>query len=88
MPVLLRVRNKCLLLRGYQLNSGLCESLNKSFEIYPELLDSINLTNNGITDGDLAKVLNGLTKLKTIKSIIVKNNVFLTESCNEMEEIL
>ena len=70
------------------MNSGLCESLNKSFEIYPELLDSINLTNNGITDGDLAKVLNGLTKLKTIKSIIVKNNVFLTESCNEMEEIL
>ena len=81
LPVLFKVRDKKLILEGYRLNAGLCESLSKSFEIYPELLDSITLDDNGISDVDLAKVLEGLTKLDDLKRIIIRNNIFLEASC-------
>ena len=61
LPILFKVRNKCLILQGYRLNTGLCYSLEHALTIYPELLTSINLTDNGMTDGDLAKIINGLT---------------------------
>ena len=88
LPVLFKVRDKKLILEGYRLNSGLCESLCTSFEIYPELLDSITLDNNGISDVDLAKVLEGLTKLDYLKRIIIRNNIFLEASCEVLRGIL
>lgn len=35
----------------------------------------INLTENSISDGDLATVLSGLTKLDLLKSIVIKGNI-------------
>ena len=67
LPILFKVRNKRLVLKGYGLNEGLCESLRASLQIYPELLTSINLTNNGMQDGDLAAVLKGLQQLTQLR---------------------
>ena len=56
--------------------------------IYPELLTSINLTDNGINDHDLSKVIRGLTKLISLKKIVIKNNFFNSKSCEALSEIL
>lgn len=81
LPILFKIRNKFLILQSYRLNMGLCESLQSALTIYPELLIGINLTDNGMQDSDLAKVINGLTKLHTLKKIVIKNNIFNSESC-------
>ena len=70
------------------MNSGLCESLQHALTIYPELLTSINLTDNGINDNDLAKVFKGLAKLISLKKIVIKKNIFNAESCEELTKIL
>ena len=56
--------------------------------IYPELLTSINLTDNGINDTDLAKVFKGLSKLISLKKIVIKHNIFNAESCEALKELL
>ena len=88
LPILFKVRDKRLVLKGYGLNQGLCESLSHSLQIFPELLDGIYFTNNGISDANLATVLKGLTKLKSLKSIVIKDNIFLGESNEVLYEIL
>ena len=88
LPILFKVRNQRLVLKGYGLNEGLCESLFQSFRIYPELLTAINLTNNGMLDSDLAKVFRGLKELTQLRSIIVKDNHFHEESCAVLGVIL
>ena len=72
LPILFKVRNKFLLLQGYRLNTGLCDSLERALTIYPELLTGINLTDNGITDSDMAKIILGLTKLNSLKRLVIK----------------
>ena len=88
LPILFKVRNKYLLLQGYRLNSELCQSLEAAFAIYPEILTGINLTNNGISDGDLARTLSGLTKLDQIKQIVIKENIVMDQSCAVLAQIL
>lgn len=88
LPILFKVRDRFLTLQGYQLNTGLCASLQAALAIYPEILVGVNLTENGISDGDLAKVLAGLTKLKEFKQFIVKDNQVLSESCIMLAQVL
>ena len=88
LPILFKVRDKMLTLKGYLLNDGLCRSLCQSLEIYPELLTGINLTDNGISDTDVATVLTGLNKLDKLLSITIKDNSFLGESAKALSSIL
>ena len=67
LPILFKVRNQKLVLKGYRLNEGLCRSLRHAFEIYPQILNSIKLQDNGISDQDLSYVLKGLNNLDSIK---------------------
>lgn len=88
LPILFKVRNKRLVLKGYGLNEGLCKSFATSLAIYPELLDGINFQNNGMSDSDLAITFGGLTKLNELKVIVISNNIFMAKSCSALTEIL
>ena len=88
LPILFKVRDKMLTLKGYLLNKGLCLSLCQSLQIYPELLTGINLTDNGISDTDVATVLTGLSKLEKLQSITIRDNCFLGESAKALIPIL
>lgn len=80
LPLLFKVRDKRLVLKGYRLNQGLCLSLKHALEIYPTLLTSIKLSDNGISDFDLSKVMNGIGCLESIKEIHIESNIFLNDS--------
>lgn len=88
LPILFKVRNKRLALKGYRLNEGLCESLKHAFAIYPELLTGITLHDNGIADQDLGKIFQGLGSLEIVKEISVANNIFQFEAFEHLRPIL
>ena len=76
LPVLFKVRDKGLTLKGYALNMGNCKSIKESITHYPDIMDSVNLTNNSVKDEELAVFLKGLLHLKELKKIIIKDNEF------------
>lgn len=43
LPILFKVRSHKLVLKGYRLNDGLCQSLKHAFRLYPQLLTGIKL---------------------------------------------
>ena len=57
LPILFKIRNQQLILKGYRLNDGLCESLKKALQTNKELLTLIKLSDNGIADEDMYTVM-------------------------------
>lgn len=81
LPILFKIRNRRLVLKGYRLNDGLCQSLKHACKVDPDLLTSIKLQDNGISDYDMSQVMAGLGCLENLKQIWIESNIFLGESC-------
>jgi len=74
LPILFKIQRQRLILEEYTLNSGLCSSLASSFAVVPNCINQISLTQNGLKDAQLAVLIEGLQKLETMKSIVIKHN--------------
>lgn len=72
LPILHRIKNKSLDLHGYMLNPGLCKAMNMGLQYLGSIINKINFDNNGIHDLQFKDILDGLNKLKDLKSIIYK----------------
>ena len=51
LPILFKIVNRKLQLYEYVLNSGHCESLCTAFKTWPECINQLSLTQNGLKDG-------------------------------------
>ena len=60
LPLLSKVRNKCLNLTGYTLNSNLAQAFMGSLKKGETVIIRLVLQNNSIHDSDFASILNGL----------------------------
>ena len=50
MNLLLKINAKSLNLKGYKLNMDMCKALRGAMRLFPELIDSMILENNGLKD--------------------------------------
>ena len=50
LPIFFRVKDKWLDLRGYVLNDGVCKAFSEAVQLYPEVLDSVILEDNQLSD--------------------------------------
>jgi len=48
--ILQKISEKSLNLKGYKLNIDICKAIREAMRLFPELVDSITLENNGIKD--------------------------------------
>ena len=69
LPLLLRIKDKKLIMEGYQLNNGLCNALSLAFSHFKDIATDFHLTSNGMIDEDLAVLLNGASHLTHVNSI-------------------
>ena len=63
LPLLLKIKDKKLILENYQLNYGLCTAIAMAFESFEDIATEFILSGNKMTDEDFAMVLRGMTKL-------------------------
>ena len=59
LPILQKIVDRKLVLTEYTMNTGLCESLAAAFQVFPQCVRELSLTQNGLKDPQLAIVLNG-----------------------------
>ena len=63
LPVLQKIHNKTLILRNYILSSGACQALKKGLMSDKYQLNQIYIDNCGLSDENLAEILEGVSKL-------------------------
>jgi hypothetical protein len=68
------------MLDDYTLGPGVVESLAKVMERDPDIINTIQLSSNGLRDAELASLLRAANKLTIAKTIIIKNNSFMADS--------
>ena len=88
LPILFKVRDKSLTLKGYVLNRGNCLSIAESITFYPDIMDAVNLTDNSVKDEELAILLRGFANLTELRKVIIKDNDFQSQSIELLAEIL
>ena len=59
-PLLLRIKEKKLILEGYQLNYGLCAAIAMAFEQFGDIATEFILHRNRLTDQDFSLLLKGM----------------------------
>lgn len=74
--LLQKVKHKSLHLIGYHLDEILCKAFDNSVQLQPNLLQECLLDSNGLKDNSLSVFIKGLSKMKIIKKLIIKNNEF------------
>ena len=88
LPLLNRIQNNTLALVGYKMSRGLCMSLKEALRCNKSLLRNITLDNNGMQDGDMAEILEGLTFQSQCSSLVIKRNEVGEKSLIEIQKLL
>ena len=88
LPILFKVYNQTLQLNGYTLNEGVVQSLAEALAVYPEIIHSIQLSQNGLKDSQIALIFRAMRKLAQVKAVVIKHNEFMNESLEALEELL
>ena len=89
LPILDKVFNKTLYLCDYTLSKGHCIGLAAACVLFDNsLVNRVFFDNCGISDLELAKILEGLGYLRDIKSIIYKRNMFGHNAVEKLEPLL
>ena len=69
-------------LRSYVLNDGICKAFTEAVKLNPEVMNSVILEDNQLSDERLGILMDGLDKLEVVKTLHIKNNEFLEEGLN------
>ena len=76
LPLLLRIRDKKLIMEGYQLNNGLCNALGIAFSQFKDIATDFHLASNGMHDEDFAVLLSGMCHLTYVSRLTYEHNSF------------
>ena len=60
LPLFFKVKNKRLELRGYVLNDGVCKAFSEAVKLNPEVINSVILEDNQLSDARLSSFMQGL----------------------------
>jgi len=89
LPILEKVHMKTLCLQDYTLSLGHCQAIAAACQYFDEkVINRVLFSNNGMTGDDCALILEGLDKLKDVKSVIYKQNGFNKNSIDALEKLL
>ena len=61
LPLLLRIKDKKLIMEGYQLNYGLCQALGIAFCHFKDLATEFHLDMNNLSDESFGVLLEGMS---------------------------
>jgi hypothetical protein len=89
LPILEKVYMKTLCLQDYTLSLGHCQAIAVACQYFDEkVINRVLFSNNGMKGDDCALILQGLNKLKDVKSVIYKQNGFNKNSIDALELLL
>ena len=97
MSFLQKIQNKSLNLKGYRLTQELCKALRDATEMFPNLIDSVVLENNGIKDeigstgfidNSLSIILQALNNQTVVKKFVCVNNAFTPKCFYQLHKLL
>ena len=60
LPLLLRIKDKKIVLERYQLNYGLCQALSIAFSQFKDIATDFHLDSNNLSDEDFSALLQGM----------------------------
>jgi len=88
LPLMQKIKNNLLSLTNYGLSGEAIRAFADTIRKKDNFLTRIALENNGLKDEDFASLLEGLSRLLDIKSLIYVKNEFLMKSVEQIEPIL
>ena len=88
LPLLLKIKDKKMILERYQLNNGLCQAVNIAFAHFPEIANDFYLDNNNLSDDDFSILLEGMTRLENVKRISYSHNDFGMKSLQSLMTVI
>jgi len=97
MSFLQKIQNKSLNLKGYRLTQELCKALRDATEMFPNLIDSVVLENNGIKDdisstgfidNSLSIILQALNNQTVVKKFVCVSNEFTPKCFYQLHKLL
>ena len=74
LPILARIKNKVLRMKGYQISNGLAQAMGQAFELYGDIIEKLYIESSGTNDEMLSVILAGLTKQKNFKTLAYKKS--------------
>ena len=88
LPLMQKIKNNLLNLTNYGLSGESIRAFADTIRKKDTFLTRLALENNGLKDEDFASLLEGLSRLLDIKSLIYVKNEFLMKSVEQIEPIL
>jgi hypothetical protein len=88
LPILFKILNKRLKLDQYVLNKESTAALSQILTEFPDILEKINFSKNGIKDSQMAQLIEAFSKLDRFSSFVIKHNDFLNGSMEKLVPIL
>lgn len=88
LPLMQKIKNNLLNLTNYGLSGESIRAFADTIRKKDTFLTRVALENNGLKDEDFASLLEGLSRLLDIKSLIYVKNEFLMKSVEQIEPIL
>ena len=56
-PILSRIKNKVLRMKGYQISQGVAQAMGESFRLYSDGIEKLYMESNGTDDKTLSFIL-------------------------------
>ena len=86
LPLLAKVVNKQLSLRNYSLGQAHCIAFAETCKFNSSFMSKLVLSNNGLTDDDLAILLRGMHNMRTLSVIDLRKNVVGEQTVRAMAD--
>ena len=88
LPLLLRIKDKQIVLQRYHLNHGLCQALSLALSQFPDIATDFFFEANNLSDDDFAVLLDGMSRLTFVNSLSYKYNGFGAKSLEALLPII
>lgn len=74
LPILSRIKNKVLRMKGYQISKGLAQAMGQAFNLYGDVIEKLYMESNNTDDDMLSNILAGLMNQRNFKSFAYKKS--------------
>jgi len=88
LPLLAKVVNKQLSLHNYKMGTAHCVAFAETCRFNYNFMSRLVLNNNGLSDSDLAMLLEGLQHMRTISVIDLRKNIVGDQSVRMMSDFM
>ena len=88
LPLLLRIKDKKIVLERYQLNYGLCQALSIAFSQFKDIATDFHLDSNNLSDEDFSALLQGMCQLTYVSRLSYNHNTFGEKSLKALMPII